>query len=283
MDSTQPKPFVFVLMPFDKKFDDVYKFGIKEACKGAGAYSERLDEQIFAESMLDRIYVQINKADLLIADMTGRNPNVFYEVGYAHALGKRVILLTQETGDIPFDLQHRQHIVYGGSIATLQEELTKHVSFELEQLASRVQSSGSIANLECYIGGEPIPYSGEIEVVAIASGDGQYLLAELKDLTIHNPTNRALDFQHGIGLVVFEKKVRTENSIGTLMTLPNDAVMTELVHVGGEIGPGAWSQLDIQVEVRGRTGNGFRAALRFFRSTGPEDFDFTVNPIDVPF
>jgi len=93
--STRPKPFIFVLMPFDTEYDDIYKFGIKGAANEVGAYVERLDEQIFSEGMLDRIFNQISRADVIVADMTGRNPNVFYEVGYAHALGKIVLLLTK--------------------------------------------------------------------------------------------------------------------------------------------------------------------------------------------
>ena len=65
LETTKPKFFCFVLMPFDKSFDDIYQFGIKESCKDAGAYCERLDEQLFHETMLDRIYNQIAKADLL--------------------------------------------------------------------------------------------------------------------------------------------------------------------------------------------------------------------------
>ena len=61
--------------------------------------------------MLDRIYNQIAKSDVIISDMTGKNPNVFYETGYAHALGKRVLMLTQSVHDIPFDLKHFQHII----------------------------------------------------------------------------------------------------------------------------------------------------------------------------
>ncbi len=102
--SFHPKPFVFVLMPFKPEFDDIYRYGIKEACEKAGTYAERVDEQIFQGSILDRIYNQIAKADIIIADMTGRNENVFYEAGYAHALGKPTILLTQHIDDIPFDL-----------------------------------------------------------------------------------------------------------------------------------------------------------------------------------
>ena len=60
MDTTRPKDFVFVLMPFSDDFDDVYKLGIKEACREAGVYCERVDEQIYSENMLDRIYNQIS-------------------------------------------------------------------------------------------------------------------------------------------------------------------------------------------------------------------------------
>jgi len=127
--ATAPKFFVFVLMPFDETFKDVYGLGIKAACVEAGAYCERVDEQIFQESILERIYNQISKADLIVADMSGRNPNVFYEVGYAHALGKHVILLTNKAEDIPFDLKHYPHIVYGSSIIYLKGELTKRIKW----------------------------------------------------------------------------------------------------------------------------------------------------------
>jgi hypothetical protein len=123
MPETGPKPFVFVLMPFDEKFEEIYKLGIKPACVDAHAYCERVDEQIFEESILDRIYNQISKADMIISDMTDRNPNVFYETGYAHALKKRVILLTQDEKDIPFDLKHYAHIIYGGKILSLKDQL----------------------------------------------------------------------------------------------------------------------------------------------------------------
>jgi hypothetical protein len=96
LKKTNAKPFVFVLMPFQADFDDIYHVGIKSACSSVGAYCERVDEQIFLENILERVYNQISKADIVVSEMTGRNPNVFYETGYAHALNKRVILLTQK-------------------------------------------------------------------------------------------------------------------------------------------------------------------------------------------
>jgi nucleoside 2-deoxyribosyltransferase len=129
--STFPKPFIFVVMPFDKSFIDVYELGILSASIEAGAFAERLDKQIYTENMLQRIYHQISTADLIIADMTGQNPNVFYEVGYAHALDKKVILITKNVNDIPFDFKHYPHIVYE-NVTTLKTELKKWISFLLK-------------------------------------------------------------------------------------------------------------------------------------------------------
>ena len=128
------KPFAFVLMPFDGIFDDTYRFGIKETAESLDIVAERVDEQIYQESILDRIYRQIELADIVIADMTGRNPNVFYEVGYAHAKGKLCILLTSDAADIPFDLKHRRHVVYQGSIQTLRERLVEELRWALGEL-----------------------------------------------------------------------------------------------------------------------------------------------------
>lgn len=154
MTSTKPKPYVFVLMPFSNDFDDVYQLGIKPACIDAGAYCERVDEQIFQESILERIYNQIGKADIVVADMTDRNPNVFYETGYAHALGKRVVLLTRNADDIPFDLQHYPHIVYSGKIAYLKSELNKRIAWYVEN--PKKDPSRIEFNLEVFMDGKPL-------------------------------------------------------------------------------------------------------------------------------
>jgi len=121
--------FAFVLMPFDSKFDDIYNLGIKEAAAKVEFKAERLSEQIFIEGMMDRIYRQIELADVVIADMSDKNPNVFYEVGYAHAKDKLCVLQTGDAKDIPFDLQHRRHIVYRGSITVLRQELIKNLEW----------------------------------------------------------------------------------------------------------------------------------------------------------
>jgi hypothetical protein len=124
-------------MPFRDDYKDRYELGIKPACIAAGATCERVDEQIFLQNILERIYGQISKADIIVADMTGRNANVFYEVGYAHGLAKPVVLLTESADDIPFDLKHYPHVVFGKSIATLKEQLAKRIRRLVEHPSER--------------------------------------------------------------------------------------------------------------------------------------------------
>jgi hypothetical protein len=128
----KPNTSAFVIMPFSEEFRDIYELGIKAACHACGVGCTRVDEQIFLHSILDRIYEQIAEADIVISELTGRNPNVFYETGYAHGLKKAVIFLTKSSDDIPFDLRQYPHVVYGNSIAKLKSELEKRVRYLVE-------------------------------------------------------------------------------------------------------------------------------------------------------
>jgi|SRR5712671_528171 len=132
--------FAFVLMPFDTEFDDLYQLGIKEVAAKVGVIAERVDEQKFSESVLERIYRQIDAADIVIAEMTGQNPNVFYEVGYAHAKDKLCILSTTDASDIPFDLKHRRHIIHQRSILKLGQGLTAELAWARAELEKRRKS-----------------------------------------------------------------------------------------------------------------------------------------------
>ncbi len=123
-------------MPFAAAFDDAYEAAIKPACEAAGAYAERVDDQIFQGNILQRMYNQIAKADLIVADTTGRNVNVLYEIGYAHALRKNVVLVTRGSGDVVFDPTHHPHIVYE-RLVDLRNELEHKVRNVLETTEQR--------------------------------------------------------------------------------------------------------------------------------------------------
>lgn len=139
------KPFAFVLMPFDEKFKDIYKFGIKAVANEIGVVAERVDEQHFSETILERVYRQIEHADFIIAEMTGKNPNVFYEVGYAHAKNKMCALVTQNAHDIPFDLKHHSHVIYDGTASDLASKLTPKIEWFASEAKRRKTETISVS------------------------------------------------------------------------------------------------------------------------------------------
>lgn len=169
MQTTAPKPFVFVLMPFSPDFADLYNIGIKETCEKLGYHCERVDEQIYEGTILDRIYNQISKADLIVSDVTGRNANVFYETGYAHALGKTVILLTRQADDIPFDLKHFPHVIYGNSLAELRTQLGKRLEWWRENPARSLSKVDY--PVEIYLNGIPVKEFERRTLVSDTAGE----------------------------------------------------------------------------------------------------------------
>lgn len=102
----------FVMMPFGAWFDKYYQEIYAPAIKEAGFEPVRADELFSTGSVMEQIWEQIEKAKLLLADLTGKNPNVFYELGLSHAARKPVIFTSGELEDIPFDLRHLRVIIY---------------------------------------------------------------------------------------------------------------------------------------------------------------------------
>jgi len=196
---TNPKPFVFVLMPFAKEFNNTYQLGIKSACEGAGAYCERVDEQFYDGDIIQRVYNQIAKADIIVADMTGRNPNVFYETGYAHALNKRVVLLTQNVKDIPFDLQHYSHVVYDGNdIVDLKKQLETRIRWSIENPQKSLTSVD--IDLEFIINNVPLfDYPG-VKVQLTEYEEERFSRTRVRRegsliVSIHNKTSKVIDHE----------------------------------------------------------------------------------------
>jgi hypothetical protein len=99
-------------MPFDPELRPVYEDHIRPIAEEMGLSCKRADDFFSTDSVVRVIWSAIFHAKIVIAECTGRNPNVFYEVGIAHTLGRRAVLITQSMDDIPFDLRHLNHITY---------------------------------------------------------------------------------------------------------------------------------------------------------------------------
>lgn len=106
---------LFVLMPFAQNLKPIYDDHIKKIAGKLNLTIARADDFFSQNSIMQEVWSAIALASILIADCTGKNPNVFYEIGLAHALEKPVILITQNPDDVPFDLRHRRYILYAYS------------------------------------------------------------------------------------------------------------------------------------------------------------------------
>ena len=105
------KGLVFMLMPFTTSWSQRIWRIIQDICCEVGAHSRRADD-LFGSDIMEDIWKGILSAEVIIADLTNRNVNVFYELGISHTVGKKFILLTQKLSDIPFDLNRYRIIEY---------------------------------------------------------------------------------------------------------------------------------------------------------------------------
>lgn len=275
MPSTGPKPFAFVLMPFSPDFDDVYNLGIKPACADAGAHAERVDEQLFQDSILRRIYNQISKADVIVADMTGRNPNVFYETGYAHALEKPVILLTAAAEDIPFDLKHYPHIIYSGRILDLKRELEKRVRWVIEN--PEKDSLATASALEFFVDGISLGEEPIVDFSVYSDSIG------LKIDCLNSP-ERMLRRAHFRLAFVTSARLEGESSFpSNVIKLPDGQLLHSPISEL-QLLPGEWQSVTIHFDPEGGPfGVGYeRIVLRVLSDDGILEFPFTAKPAGLP-
>ncbi len=116
---------VSVMMPFSPGFADVYG-AIQAAAAAVGLQTNRADNVWEHHTVIQDVVNLIDRARIVVCDLTGKNPNVFYEAGIAHTLGRQVIMITQSEHDVPFDLRHHRFLPYlpnGEGLAALTENL----------------------------------------------------------------------------------------------------------------------------------------------------------------
>ncbi len=139
--TAQPRPACLAVLPDGAASGEVYAAAIRPACEAAGAYCERAETAVFDEGLLHRMHQRIAKADVVIADLSGRQPGVFYLAGYALALGKATVLLAGRADEVPRDLKALPHIVYGRDPAELRQRLETRIRLLVEHRPEHVDQT----------------------------------------------------------------------------------------------------------------------------------------------
>lgn len=111
VDAQIDPKLVFVLTPFLEAEDKVFR-SIKLICDGLGLKCVRGDERFVPGDVLPHIIRLLLRSSIIIANVGGRNPNVFYELGIAHTIGKTTILLSETIEEVPFDIKTKRVITY---------------------------------------------------------------------------------------------------------------------------------------------------------------------------
>ncbi|MYC90499.1 MAG: restriction endonuclease [Gemmatimonadetes bacterium] len=128
--AARTKKRVFVVMPFTPEMDDVFLLGIRWVVNQLGIVAERADDLQHNGEIIGVIQRAIREYDGVIGDTTGANPNVCYEVGFAHALERPTVLLCRKGESLPFDLQGVNHLMYR-NVVHLRERLPKQLKAAL--------------------------------------------------------------------------------------------------------------------------------------------------------
>jgi len=117
---SQEEDLISVMMPFSSGFDPVYE-AIKDACSSAGFRCLRADDIWEESTIMQDVFSLIYRSKSVVVDFSGKNPNVMYETGIPHNLGKIVIPITQNISDIPSDIGHHRALSYLQNVEGLSE------------------------------------------------------------------------------------------------------------------------------------------------------------------
>jgi hypothetical protein len=135
-------PKAFVVMQFSSPYNELYEDVISTVCSDLNLRVVRADESYGPGLIIADIVKQIEESKIIIAEISSANPNVFYEVGYAHALNKPTILIAEKSIKLPFDVSPFRTLFYENTIAgkkKVQEGLKKHITAALTETDLSIQ------------------------------------------------------------------------------------------------------------------------------------------------
>lgn len=218
---------------------------------------------------------------------------MFYETGYAHALGKPTILLTQNSDDIPFDLKHHHHIVYGGRISHLASQLEPRVRFFAENLShqGQLKKSGLVITVN---GVEIVDRKNSVELHEVRANHATIILT----LMFTNSVNKQIRVQRFQPAVIFPSSFNLRfrnprfgssmgqvqlngNNVNYMINNESDSKTALLLNEPLEPLPGAFSVLKFSLEIPDRAIQEhkytYSMSVRIFQELGPEEYPFTIN------
>lgn len=228
--------FCFTIMPFGGWFDSYYKDIYCPAITEAGLDHKRADDLYRPSTIVNDIWSYTKECKLVLADLTGKNPNVLYELGLAHAIAKPVIIVTESLDDIPFDLRALRVIEYDKNAHNWGEVLKGKVTKAIKE----VVASPLKAVLPTFLDVEPSQprkiSAKDKEIIELT----QEMDALRREVVSMRRSHRSRDINADVAYSLIEDAIRKKPNIS----------MHELVSMISPMGPPASWIIDTAKDVR---------------------------------
>ena len=195
----------FVIQPFDKggPYDKRYRDVLKPAIEAAALTAYRVDEDPGTTVLIEDIEKGIRDSEICLADITTNNPNIWYEVGFAIANGKPVVLICADprTEPFPFDIRHRHIINYklhsSSDFETLKAEVTSRLKAQAKK-AEELQTVATMSEMKTTEGLSPHEIAAMVTIMSERSSPDEGLPPHL----IKDKMNRAGYTAIAVGLAL---------------------------------------------------------------------------------
>lgn len=180
----RPQSTCFTIMPFGDWFDDYYEDLYCPAIRAAGLEPKRADDLYRPSTIINDIWAYTQSAKMILADLTGKNPNVFYELGLAHALAKPAILITESINDVPFDLRSLRVLVYDKNQPDWGAVLQKNITNSIKEIVDSPLESVLPTFLSVKASAKPKEVSAKDKMILEMKKDIDLLRMELRRGTV---------------------------------------------------------------------------------------------------
>ena len=163
----------FIIQPFDRdRFDKRYKDTFKPAIEAAGLEPYRVDQDPAAAIPINEIEAGIRRAEVCLAEVTTDNPNVWFELGYAIATRKPVVIVCDEKRErFPFDIQHRNIIHYKSDSISDFSALADKITSSVKAVIERRQQIDDVADLSPVVATDGLSQHEMVALVTVAANN----------------------------------------------------------------------------------------------------------------
>lgn len=158
LETSLPKKKCFVIMPFsstntcsEDEWTDIFENVIKPSVEQPGINYDCIRANLVIGNIIRDILVNLNTADVVIADLTDQNPNVFYELGVRHALRDATILISQNINHVPFDLRHYMTLIYDWKTKKGKEQLKEKIKNVFDEIRINPDSVNVMSPVREYL------------------------------------------------------------------------------------------------------------------------------------